>query len=294
MKPSRIFEDIYFNGVESARLMIRHIGARSRTLPNCFILGVVKGGTSSLAHYISFHPNYIPAFTKEINLLHDLPNNAKYQDGSLLLNSSYGKYNSGDDRAYRKFFPFERQMQQVHSETGLPTYTGDHTPFNFYCSTALKRIKEFSINPKLIVLLRHPADRAYSHFSMNALTFRTEDRSFKEAIEEEMSGVSRGIKRDYLAGSTYYPHMSEIFQLFGRDAVLVIRSEDFFEAPAQVLKNVFEFLELPSPSIGQKLPVVYKGSYDQLIDPKLRDRLGDYFMPLNLKLYDLLETDFKW
>lgn len=293
MKASRIFEDIYFNGIESTSLMVRSFGAHKRALPNCFILGVIKGGTSSLAHYLSFHPNYIPAFTKEINLLHDLPNNRKYQDGSLLLSSSYGKYDRHDDSAYRKFFPFQNDIRRLEDETGLPVYTGDHTPFNFYCDTALDRIKEICPKPKLIVLLRNPIDRAYSHHSMNALRF-SEQRSFTESIAEELSGKTGGIKHDYLFGSTYYPRMKQIFNLFDRKTVMVIKSEDFFEEPLGTLNNVFQFLELPNPTIKQDLPLILKGSYESALPAETRNQLEKYFKPLNEPLYDLLGRDFKW
>lgn len=75
--------------------------------------------------------------------------------------------------------------------------------------------------------------------------------------------------------------------------MLVLRSEDFFERPLDVLKVVLNFLDLPERE-PEAWEIRKKGGYEGEMDPAIRCRLEEYFEPHNRRLYEHLGVDFGW
>jgi hypothetical protein len=74
--------------------------------------------------------------------------------------------------------------------------------------------------------------------------------------------------------------------------VLVVRSEDVFERPAETFARVFEFLGLPAaPARDLRGPDT--PAYEDM-PAVARTRLVEYFRPHNARLYDLLGRDLGW
>ena len=79
--------------------------------------------------------------------------------------------------------------------------------------------------------------------------------------------------------------------------MLVLKSEDFFERPADTLKLVLDFLNLPEwePRAREvNLNKRNRGGYEQNMNPATRRRLEEYFEPHNRRLYEYLGVDFGW
>jgi hypothetical protein len=84
---------------------------------------------------------------------------------------------------------------------------------------------------------------------------------------------------------------------FPKEQMLVLKSEDFFEDPAETLEVVLDYLELPRWKLPEEVLERGKrnaGNYEQEMDPSTRRRLEAYFEPHNRRLYDLLGADFGW
>lgn len=106
--------------------------------PNFYILGVMRGGTSTMFRILSLHPNIIQPHHKEINFF------------------SGDKYKKGLEW-YEDLFP----------ETKEGDLTFDGSPFYFdYAKIAAPRIKRYTPTAKFIILLRNPVARAWSEYSM--------------------------------------------------------------------------------------------------------------------------------
>ena len=84
--------------------------------------------------------------------------------------------------------------------------TGSVTPIYTYWKPAMERIRDYHPGIKLIVLLRNPIDRAFSHWNMYRER-KQEDLGFLEAIAEEPNRMraarpsSRAGLRIWIAGS---------------------------------------------------------------------------------------------
>jgi hypothetical protein len=163
---------------------------------------------------------------------------------------------------------------------------------------------------KLIVLLRNPVDRAYSHY-YHEVAGGHETLSFAEAIEQEPERIGTEVEKlvhneqyvsynhrhfSYLARGIYIDQLQVWMNLFPREQFLLLKSEDFYADPAASLKQTLEFMHLPSIGIKE-----HKEEYQQLnytkppkMDAGMRKHLIEYFKPHNARLYDYLGRDFGW
>ncbi len=261
--------------------MYARLTTKRRALPEFIIAGTVKGGTTSLFQYLAEHPNVYPPLRKEI----------KYFDSNYFLGAKW----------YQSHFPLRGRLEQKHA------ITGEASPGYMAHPTAMQRIALKFPKIKIIVLLRNPIERAFSHYH-HSLRAGEEQLSFEEAIEQEPVRMqnelekiaadyfypqSNFIRHNYLSRGHYTDQVQTIFSLFPQEEVLVIKSEDFYEDPGSIYRQVVKFLGLPAWE-PEKYKVFNRGSYQANIPDDLRKKLVDYFRPYNQKLYELLGRDFGW
>ena len=232
-------------------------------LPDFVIIGAQKGGTSFLYHLLTLHPLVEPAARKE---LHFFDNPELFDHGA---------------EWYRRCFP------RLNSKDGQRFITGEATPYYLFDPPVAKRMAQIVPKARLIALLRNPIDRAYSHYQMQVKR-GTEPITFEEAIEQQHSSyMSRGI---------YVDQLLRWFEFFGKEQMLILKSEDFFARPVETFKVVLTFLDLPDwqPEASELQQRRHSGTYKQKMDPSTRQRLEAYFEPHNQRLYECLDVDFGW
>ncbi len=237
------------------------------------IIGAEKCGTSSLHHYLSYHPQILLSHKKELDFF-------------------WRNYERGIDW-YLAHFP---------SITDRADFvTGEATPNYLRFIIAARRIKQHFPQIKLIVLLRNPIDRAISwhyHKVNTGLTTGSFQEIFKSEIEQianlsEAQILNIGYHNpDNLLSSIYLYKLRAWIELFDRDSFLILKSEDLYEQPARVMKEVFEFLKLPDYKLA-RYPQVNVGSY-AAVDDTSRQILADYFQPYNRQLESYLGIKFNW
>jgi hypothetical protein len=258
----------------------RGLTARDRVLPDFIIIGVQKGGTSSLFNYLLQHPNIVPGYKKEV----------KFFDGN---------YHKGLDW-YRFNFPFQEQMSDPLAQAG------EASPSYVFHPLVPQRIKEALPNIKLVLLLRDPVSRAYSHYQGN---FRKgqEELSFEGAIEKEeirLEGEREAIIADqqypmykylvysYLSRGVYIEQVKNWFDSFSREQILIQKSEDFFSNPQEVYSRVLAFLGLPDLKL-ENFEIINPGRYEEMA-ASTKNKLKEYFNPYNHELYEFLGNNFGW
>ena len=254
-------------------------------LPDFLIIGAQKAGTTYLYHLLTRHPYVAPATQKEVHY----------------FDVHFGK---GDDW-YRSHFPRPTWQEDRR------IFTGEASPYYLYHPHAARRASQVVPHVKLIALLRNPVDRAYSDYQHKRREGREPLKCFQEAIEAEghrLRGEREKMLADeyyaspdyrrfsYLSRGIYVDQLKVWRKYFNEDQLLVLKSEDFLERPADTLVSVHEFLRLPpweAGDLSDDPEVSHKGSYKKL-DPAIRERLESYFEPHNQRLYEFLGVDFGW
>ena len=262
---------------------------KTSALPDFVVIGGKKCGTSFLYHLLSQHPLVEPASAKELHFF-----DRHFDEGV---------------EWYRRCFP------QPKIKDGRMTITGEGTPY-MHSRLVPERMVEVIPRARLIVLLRNPVDRAYSDYQQVVSKGR-ETRTFEEAVclegtmrtqearsfgKEETTpegGDSAGLddNSEYLSRGVYLDQLLRWLRFFNKEQMLVLKSEDFFEGPAETLRVAYGFLGLPEwePEASEIKPKkLNKGDYEGEMDPTTRRRLEEYFGPHNRRLYDLLGKDLGW
>jgi len=257
-----------------------------KMLPDFLIIGAARCGTTSLYEYLVLHPNISPASGKEVYFF-----DKKYSKG---LNW------------YRSFFPFKLNKSFYTNSIEKKILTGEATPRYLYHPHSPKRIFTTLPNVKLIVLLRNPIDRAYSHYQME-VNHNHETLSFEDAVEKEESIVKHYIelmnnddnyysvefyRKSYLTRGIYVTQLKNWFKFFSRDQFLILKSEDFYLDTNFVYNKVLRFLELPEYKLQQYTQFKMR-KYPSMTN-EIRKKLSNYFTPYNKELYKLLGINFNW
>lgn len=256
-------------------------------LPDFYIIGFVKCGTTSLHEYIMQHPCVYPPKGKEINYFDRL-----YYKGI---------------NWYKAAFPFKFYKYINKNIKGKEFQTGEASPQYIEHPHALYRVKKLTPNAKFIVLLRNPIERAFSHHNMN-LKSGYEYRNFSDALKHEperIQGRYEKMKNDenyyswnyemygYIEHGLYADKLKRWFEIFPKDQFLIIQSEEFLTNISETYQQVLEFLGLAKWE--PKGYVLYKKhKYKEKMNPDLRKQLAEYFRPHNKGLYELIGKKFDW
>lgn len=278
------------DAARSALGFYRTITYPLRLMPDFIIIGVMRGGTTSLYNYLIEHSNIGSASMKEV---HFFDNN--FPKGLTWYRSQFPSY-------LHKYYRSRILKQDF--------ITGEASPYYIFHPHAPKRIAASLPHVKLIALLRNPVDRAYSHYS-HQVERGYEKLSFEEALlrEEERTageGTKLAMREDYfsynylhytyLARGIYVDQLQTWMNLFRREQILLIKSEDFYQDTPAILKQILVFLNVPNARLKeQKEEYQQYNSYTHTkMDPATRKRLIAYYEPHNARLYQLLGRDFGW
>lgn len=250
--------------------------ARARPLPDFLILGAQKAGTTALYAYLRRHPGITGPRWKEVSYF-----DRHYRRGTAW---------------YRGNFPVRRGGVLV----------GEASPSYLFHPLAPERAAALVPDARLIAILRHPVERAYSHYQ-HEVAFGREPLSFEAAIEQEetrMQGERERMLADpayfshawwnftYLARGLYAEQLERWLAAFGRERLLVLANEELSSEPAATYARVLEFLGA-APHELDTYPRVFDRDYPDL-KPETRARLAAHFAEPNRRLDELLGRDLGW
>jgi hypothetical protein len=249
---------------------------QSRALPDAVILGAQKSGTSSLHGYLVQHPGVIEPLLKEVHYF-----DVNYHRGEAWYRAHFGRI----------------------GDAGLNL---ESSPYYLFHPAVPRRLHALLPDARLIVLLRDPVRRAYSHYWHERDKGR-EKLAFEDAIAAEpgrLGGADEQLadgtlerslehKRfSYLARGRYAEQLERWFELFPRERFLILRFEDLARDPRGVLNETLGFLGLPPVE-----SVSLKPRNTRKYPPMSQDtagRLRDYFEPHNRRLELLLGQAMGW
>jgi hypothetical protein len=223
-----------------------------RMTPNFLIIGVQKGGTSSLFYYLKYHPQVRRPIKKEMHFF-----NTHYSKGL---------------KWYKAHFPLKSKNK----------LTGEASPDYIFHPLSAERVRQLNPDMKLIILLRNPVERAYSAYQMNRRLGVDPRSTFQEAVDFELSHHDKFANQYndakhnffYLERGKYAAQLSVWLNHFPKEQFLVINSQSFFENTSDELLKIYSFLK-----IDPVLPPTYKpmnvGNYPTL-SKKLSANLRQY------------------
>jgi len=193
-------------------------------LPNFFIVGAPRCGTTSLYHQLGRHPEIFMAPVKEPHYFSD-----RREKGGLPSMS-------------------EAEYASLFGGAKLETMVGEASPSYLHCEASPLRLREFCPEAKIIVLLREPLRRSYSHFCMTEYGLRQRNspplEEFKlEAQHRKNLGTGSGAHGAF-DQSFYAAAVRRYLSIFPVSQVFVGLHEERFRDPQAFLREVFAFLDV--------------------------------------------------
>jgi hypothetical protein len=195
-------------------------------LPDFFIVGAPKCGTTAMNGYLRQHPQIFAPDRKDI--------------------SYFGK----DLQFGRPRISQEEYLALFREANGV-LRIGESSVWYLYSRSAAREIKSFSSSASIIVMLRNPVDMLYAQHSQFLYNCNEDIPDFKAALDaepERRQGKRIPLQCHFVEGLfyretvKYTEQLERYFDVFGREKVHVIIYDDFKQDTAQVYENTLAFL----------------------------------------------------
>ena len=195
-------------------------------LPDFFIVGAPKAGTTSLYYYLEQHPDIFMSPVKEPNyfsfteiekqnLYYTEKGISNWEDYVALFRNSSGKKARGEASVSYLFYP------------GV-------------AKNIFNKIPE----ARIIIMLRNPIDRAFSHYEMDYRLGYVKS-SFSEIVFDKNKNHLRQMQfQQYVLLGNYAEQVNRYFEVFGKKNVFVVLFDDFKTDAEGVIKKLYKFLQV--------------------------------------------------
>lgn len=250
-----------------------------RAFPHFIIIGAQRSGTTSLYSMLCQHPQIKKAFRKEVHFFD---------------NNFYKGVNW-----YKAHFPLRSVLKNSNS------ITGEASPYYMFHPFAIPRIKNTCPDAKLIVILRNPVYRAYSHYKHEIKRGIETMPTFEEAIKRENErlknvsynfmekGYSQNAHQNYtyITRGKYLFQIKRVFEYFDKSQVFIDCFENFKNDSVRFCNLVFDFLEIKKFNITEEHLNKTKG---EDLSQATKEKLKSYYADDNNELFEYLGRTFPW
>jgi hypothetical protein len=187
--------------------------------PTFFVVGAQKAGTTYLYHTLRRHPQIFLPPRKELRYFQP---------------------------EHRHSWSLERYRAVYADAIGYQA-SGEITPFYLFDPLVPGRIHQQCPTAKIIIMLRDPVERAYSHYLDRRRDI--DDRfdhaeSFHEALRryENRSAREWSFSQEYIEHGLYHVQVRRYLDAFGRDQVLILLFNKLEKDPNEVLMRIARFI----------------------------------------------------
>lgn len=192
---------------------------------NLFIVGAPKAGTTSLYHYLEEHPQVFMSAIKEINFFtfQQIEEQGLYYDATPVRSKT----------------DYDALFATVQAETAIGEAS---VSYLFYPGTA-EKIKDYNPNAKIIMVLRSPIERAFSHYLMDQ-RLGLVTVSFWEVLSAPEKYPMHF--QQYVQLGNYYKQCQSYLKAFGKGNVKIFTYESIKSDLSGVVKELYDFIGVDS------------------------------------------------
>lgn len=200
--------------------------SEKKNIPNFFIVGAPKCGTTALDYHLSLHPEIFMAkkelhyFGSDLGMIHD---DLSEDDYLNLFNDTESKIK------------------------------GESSVWYLYSKKAAKEIKAFNPNAKIIIQLRKPSEMIPSLHSQYVYNGIESLKAFEEAFEYDISNEAKAcslfnIRPKYIDSAMYNEQVQRFLNVFDTKNVLIVLHDDLSRNFNQIYQQTLQFLGVNNTS----------------------------------------------
>ncbi|MFB6230718.1 MAG: sulfotransferase [Salinibacter sp.] len=202
-------------------------------MPNTFVIGAAKSGTTSLYDYLRQHPDVFMSPVKEPCYFAYAENPPEMAGpGDEASNHESGVVYTLED--YRALF----------SGATTESVIGEASPVYLYDEDAPRLLHEQCPDASLIVVLRNPIVRAHSHYLQLVQSGREPLNDFEAALDAEDERVAAGWEWSwhYRRMGFYGKQLARYLEYFDREQLHVYRFEELTEDSVAFAQTAYRAL----------------------------------------------------
>jgi len=229
-------------------------------LPNFLIVGAAKAGTTSLYYYLREHPEiYLPE-VKELRFFSAMPGNFR---------------GPGDERVNKTIIKSLEEYKLHYIHVNHEIAIGDVSPdYLYFYKNSIPRIKKILKDPKIIIILRNPIERAFSQY-LHFVRDGREKLSFEEALKAEEQRREQNWEWAwyYKDVGFYYKQVKAFLENFSE--VKIYLYEDFKRNPLNIIQDLYKFLGVDISFVPSNIGLRYN------VSGIPRNKILHYFLTQN-------------
>jgi hypothetical protein len=216
--------------------------------PNFFLIGTVKGGTTSLHRYLDQHPEIYLSPIKEVNYFSRECIHPEHfsQDYRHDVNVDLKSYLASGMKhpIHIAHVTEEADYLKLFSKAGNAKAIGEMSLSYMLYPSAPKAIAAACPDAKIMAMLRDPAERAFSQYIMNLRQGKTLNKDFIQEIKKDDQREPKGwgVNHQYLFIGKYYEQIKRYYDLFPAEQIKIFLFDDYAANPDAVVREMFEFL----------------------------------------------------
>ena len=231
---------------------------------NFFVAGAAKSATTALYHALRQHEAvYLPSL-KEPHFY------------AYLADPSTAGHLYPDPATAR------RRYRALYAGVTHETAVGDASTTNLVVQGTAATIAADVPSARIVVVLRHPVDRAFAHWVHFRVAGGEDIADFGEAVRQEEPRRQAGhpFTYQYLGWGRYSAQLPQFFEHFGRERVLVHLYDDLCADASGVVRDTLRFLGVDDsgvvPAVGRhnEMPVPRYPALQRALDGKRRAGRG--------------------
>jgi Sulfotransferase domain len=198
--------------------------------PNFFVIGAAKSGTSAIWNLLRQHP--------EIHM-------AKRKEPNFFSSTEIQPFCRGPGDFEHRPLSLDAYHALFDSWDGEPAI-GEASTSTLYFPGAVDRLYRYAPQGRIIVLLRQPADRAFSAYMYLRRDGREPERDFAKALrlEDRRYAMRWAFIWHYRRMGRYADQLEPFYRRFGKERIRVYLYDDLATDPLAVLQDMYRLLDV--------------------------------------------------
>ncbi len=262
---------------------------------NLFVVGAMKARTTRFTDSLSKHLDiYMSPIKEPLYFVESAPK--QLYEASRFFD--LGRYLENDfpEPLHIAKVSTLQQYEQLFSLQKEEKYLAEASTFYLHSPGSPQKIMDYNPNAKIIILLRNPLERAFSHYRMDVGLGR-EKRSFIEIMRNQIDQYKNGELAWYsYLGMSFYGERISVYKKHFNE-VLVIFEGDFKKGNKAIFQKVAQFLAVEpfEYQVDKKINETRTLKFPALLYHLKKLGLKDYFSKFvgkktKQKLFESLST----
>jgi hypothetical protein len=219
--------------------------------PDFFIVGAAKSGTTALQQTLASHaaiymspikePNYFYNEVAIEELRKGLQEKLKKENAAQWINDGM------QGELWNAFIREDSLYKKLFSNAAPSQKCGEASVSYLYSLKAAENIYQYNPQAKIIIILRNPAERAWSHFNMEK-RMGLVSANFKSEFDKHhlISNPIWGRDPIFLSGGFYYEQVKRYLDVFPKEQVFICLYDDYKSNAQQIINKLLSFIGITS------------------------------------------------